>query len=265
MAPQICYNIYSEKMIEELQTIKPPIHCPTCSTTLIWEKDQLFCVNPDCSGKTTKKIEHFAKTLKIKGLGPRTVEKLKIGTFFDLYELPLEMMIDALQSEKLAVKLHREINASKSVDLVDLLPAFSIKLIGTTASQKVCEKINSLLELNEQVCSEAGLGPKAKENLLDWFYEEWTDGYDRLPFSWKTIVRKRTGKTKGIVCITGKLKSYKTKAAAKQILEKMGYLVKNSLTKDVTILINESGVDSAKTQAALDRGVQIITNLKEIL
>jgi NAD-dependent DNA ligase len=175
------------------------------------------------------------------------------------------MMIDAIQSEKLAVKLHREINASKKVDLVDLLPAFSIKLIGNTASQKVCEKVNSLLELNEKICSEAGLGPKATENLLDWFYEEFTDGYDRLPFSWKTTVQKRAEtETKGIVCITGKLKSYRTKAAAKQVLEKKGYLVKNSLTKDVTILVNESGIESAKTQAALDRGVQIITNLKQL-
>ena len=252
-------------MRKELQKIIPPTNCPICSTILEWEKDQLFCYNPHCSGKTTKRIEHFAKTLKIKGLGPRTVEKLKIQTFFDLYELPLEMMIDAIQSEKLAVKLHREINASKKVDLVDLLPAFSIKLIGTTASQKVCEKVESLLDLNEKVCREAGLGPKATDNLLDWFYEEWTDGYDRLPFSWKTTVQKRTEtETRGIVCITGKLKSYKTKAAAKQVLEKIGYLVKNSLTKDVTILVNESGVDSAKTQAALDRGVQIKTNLKQL-
>ena len=251
-------------MRKELQKIIPPTNCPICSTILEWEKDQLFCYNPHCSGKTTKRIEHFAKTLKIKGLGPRTVEKLKIQTFFDLYELPLEMMIDAIQSEKLAVKLHREINASKKVDLVDLLPAFSIKLIGTTASQKVCEKVESLLDLNEKVCREAGLGPKATDNLLDWFYEEWTDGYDRLPFSWKTTVQNRTEQIKGTVCITGKLKTYKTKAAAKQVLEKKGYLVKNSLTKDVTILVNESGVDSAKTQAALDRGVQIITNLKQL-
>jgi len=251
-------------MRKELQQIIPPTNCPSCLTILKPKKDQLFCYNPNCSGKTTKKIEHFAKTLKIKGLGPKTVEKLKIQTFFDLYELPLEMMIDALQSEKLAVKLHREINASKKVDLVDLLPAFSIKLIGTTASQKVCEKVKSLLDLNEKVCREAGLGPKARENLLDWFYEEWTDGYDRLPFSWKTTVQKQTEQTKGIVCITGKLKSYKTKAAAKQVLEKKGYLVKNSLTKDVTILVNESGIESAKTQAARERGVQIITNLKQL-
>jgi len=252
-------------MRKQMQKIIPPTNCPICSTVLEWEKDQLFCYNPNCTGKTSKRIEHFAKTLKIKGLGPRTIEKLKVQTFYDLYELPLEMMIDAIQSEKLAVKLHREINASKKVDLVDLLPAFSIKLIGNTASQKICEKVNSLLELNEKICSEAGLGPKATENLLDWFYEEFTNGYDRLPFSWKTTVQKRTEtETKGIVCITGKLKSYKTKAAAKQVLEKKGYLVKNSLTKDLTILVNERGIESAKTQAALDRGVQIITNLKQL-
>ena len=37
-----------------------------------------------------------------------------------------------------------------------------------------------------------------------------------------------------------------------------------NLTKDVTILVNESGIESAKTQAARDKGVLIITNLKEI-
>jgi len=117
-----------------MKQIIPPTNCPSCMTQLEWVKDQLFCYNSDCSGKTSKKIEHFASTLKIKGLGPRTVEKLKIYSIFDLYELPLEIMIEALQSEKLAVKLHREIENSKQADLVELLPAFSIKLIGRTAS-----------------------------------------------------------------------------------------------------------------------------------
>ena len=99
-----------------MKQIIPPTNCPSCATELVWEKDQLFCHNADCSGKTSKKIEHFASTLKIKGLGPRTVEKLKIYSIFDLYVLPLEIMIEALQSEKLAVKLHREIEHSKQAD-----------------------------------------------------------------------------------------------------------------------------------------------------
>jgi NAD-dependent DNA ligase len=248
-----------------MKQIIPPTTCPSCMAQLEWVKDQLYCNNSNCLGKTSKKIEHFAKTLKIKGLGPRTVERLQILDLHDLYELPLEIMIEALQSEKLAVKLSREIESSKVVDLVELLPAFSIKLIGNTASRKICSIVKHIDDINEDTCSKAGLGPAATENLLDWLIEEFTNGYDRLPFSWKQreALVTNTG-TKGVVCITGKLKSYKTKASAKQYLETMGYLVKSSLTKDVTILVNESGIESAKTQAARDKGVIIITNLKEI-
>ena len=248
-----------------MKEIIPPTNCPSCNDDLVWEKDQLFCHNTKCSGKTSKKIEHFASTLKIKGLGPRTVDKLQLIDYFDLYEMPLETMIDALQSEKLAVKLYREIKASKTVDLVQLLPAFSIKLIGRSASAKLCSVINHIDDIDEQTCVEAGLGPAATQNLLDWYYEEYTNGLDRLPFSWKTTVQQKTQAIQGIVCISGKLKSYKTKAAATEVLEKMGYLVKSSLTKEVNILVNESGVESAKTRAAQDRGVKIITNLKEII
>jgi NAD-dependent DNA ligase len=232
---------------------------------LVWEKDQIFCHNTQCGGKTTKKIEHFASTLKIKGLGPRTVEKLQISDLYDLYELPLEIMIEALQSEKLAVKLHREIQNSKATDLVDLLPAFSIKLIGRSASSKICSVISNMSELSEETCKEAGLGQVATEHLLDWYYEEFIDGYERLPFKWVQILKvSKPIETTGVVCISGKLKSYKTKAQATEYLEKLGYLVKSSLTKDVNILVNESGIESAKTQTARERGVTIITNLNEI-
>ena len=71
-------------------------------------------------------------------------------------------------------------------------------------------------------------------------------------------------KDKEVVCISGKLKSFSTKATAKKVLETKGYLVKSSLTKDVTILVNESGIHSAKQQAALERGIIIITNLKDL-
>ena len=245
--------------------IIPPTFCPSCMSELTWEKDQLFCHNTKCGGKTTKKIEHFASALKIKGLGPRTVEKLQIQDLYDIYELPLEIMIEALQSEKLAVKLHREIQSSKATDLVDLLPAFSIKLIGRSASAKLCSVIKNMAEINEDTCKEAGLGPVATEHLLDWYYEEFIDGYERLPFRWiQTLKVSKPTENKGVVCISGKLKSYKTKAQATEYLEKLGYLVKSSLTKDVNILVNESGIESAKTRTARERGVKIITNLNEI-
>ena len=68
-----------------------------------------------------------------------------------------------------------------------------------------------------------------------------------------------------MVCISGKLKSFKTKAQASQALEQNGYTVKSSVTKDVTILINESGVESQKTQKARESGITIVENLLDFL
>jgi NAD-dependent DNA ligase len=253
-------------MRKAMQQILPPANCPACGSILEWEKDQLFCVHTNCDGRTHKMIEHFAKTLKIKGLGPRTIEKLEISSIHDLYQIPQEMMIVALNSEKLAVKLYRELENSKNRELVEILPAFSIKLIGRTASAKICSIVKCISEIDEEVCKEAGLGPKATDNLLNWLIEDFTNGYDRLPFRWKQLTQIQSkSPDKGIVCISGKLKSYSTKAAAKKILEEKGYIVKSSLTKDVNILINESGIDSAKTRTAQDRGVTIITNLNVLI
>ena len=69
----------------------------------------------------------------------------------------------------------------------------------------------------------------------------------------------------GVVCISGKLKSFKTKAEATEVLTQKGYAVKSSVTKDVTHLVNESGVESTKTRKARDSGIIIIENLKELI
>ena len=69
----------------------------------------------------------------------------------------------------------------------------------------------------------------------------------------------------GVVCISGKLKSFKTKAQATEALEQHGYTVKSSVTKDVTILVNESGVESQKTTKARESGVTIVENLLDFL
>jgi len=246
--------------------IIPPTNCPACNSVLEFVGDQLFCQNDSCSAKSAKRLEHFAKTLKIRGLGPSTIERLGLEDYKDIYSLTHEEISFLLDSEKLGTKLHNEIQKSKSVDLITLLPAFSIPLIGSSASNKLAKHISSISEITPEICSEAGLGPKAASNLLDWL-EIFQYQYYNLPFTFTCNKRAEVTNTdtKGIVCITGKLKSYPTKAAAEQVLVKNGYLVKNSLTKDVTILVNESGIESAKTKKAEQMGITINQNLKELI
>lgn len=243
--------------------IKPPSTCPSCGSELEWSNHLLYCRSASCQSKIAKTLEHFAKTLKIKGLGPATIARLNVSSIADIYQLTEDQISELLNSSKIAKKLVAEIENSKKASLNLLLPALSIPLIGKTASEKLSTVCEDIFDINETNCRQAGLGPKAIENLLDWINQCFYLVED-LPFSFK-FDKPKTSKTRGIVCISGRLKSFSSKAIAANALEEAGYIVKSSMTKDVTILVNESGIESAKTKKARDSGVTIITNIKELL
>ena len=247
-----------------MTNIEAPTNCPSCSSVLEEVNYLLYCRNPHCGEKVLKLIEHFAKTLKIKGLGPATVAKLDIVSLEELYSLVYADFVERIGSEVLSVKLVDELERSKSAPLNVLLPAFSIPLIGKTASEKLSKVCEDIEEIDYDLCRKAGLGEKSTASLLNWietgFYLQ-----SMLPFSFKFENNQTTNITHGTVCISGKLTSYKTKAEAHKKLQELGYTVKTSLTKDVTILVNESGVESAKTKKARDAGVQMITNLLDFI
>ena len=248
-------------------TIEIPDVCPSCGTSLELINDQLFCNNTSCPAKNSKIVEGFAKTLRIKGLGPKTIDKLDLEYIEDIYELTEERIKTKLGSEKIASKLINEIELSKNANLQELLPAFAIPLFGSTASQKLCNTISHIEELTEKRCSEAGLGPKVTTNICSWYKTEYKNRYQRLPFTWKADIFEGIPivDINEVVCISGRLKSYRTKADAKKVLEKFGFRVKDTLTKDVTILINESGIESSKTKSAESKNIRIVTNLTQLI
>ena len=248
-------------------TIEIPDVCPSCGTSLELKNDQLFCNNNSCPAKNSKIVEGFAKTLRIKGLGPKTIETLDLEYIEDIYMLTEERIKEKVGSEKIASKLINEIELSKNANLQELLPAFAIPLFGSTASQKLCDKISHVEEISEKRCSEAGLGPKVTTNICSWYETAYKNRYKRLPFTWKADIFEGIPivDINEVVCITGRLKSYRTKADAKKVLEKYGFRVKDTLTKDVTILVNESGIESSKTKAAESKGIRITTNLTQLI
>lgn len=244
-----------------MQTITAPDKCPSCGHTLEWENQLLYCRNTLCGDQSSKKIEHFAKTLKIKGLGPAAITSLALESINDIYAISEYEIVNLLGSQKLGEKLFTEIENSIKAPLNILLAAFSIRLIGKTASEKLSAVCESIHDINEDSCAKAGLGPKATESLLEWIDEE----YPLLDIPHSFAFESPRVRTGGVVCISGKLKSFKTKAQATEALEQHGYTVKSSVTKDVTILVNESGVESQKTTKARESGVTIVENLLDFL
>lgn len=243
--------------------IEAPTNCPSCDSSLEWSNDLLYCRNTLCGASAKKQVEHFAKTLKIKGLGPSTIESLDLHSVIDIYELSIEEISDALGSEKIASKLFEEIEKSKAKKLNDVLPALGIPLIGATATGKLASVCSKIEDIDADSCKRAGLGPKATESLLNWLYEN--DWYLFLPHNLVFEQITKSVSQAGVVCISGKLTSFKTKSEAQTVLESLGYTVKSSITKDVTILVNEEGRETSKTQKARESGVLIVTDLKSFI
>ena len=248
-----------------MQAINAPELCPSCDSVLEWRSDLLYCNNDLCGAKVSKRLEHWGKTLKIKGLGPRTIEKLEVENLHELYDLTQEDIIERLSSEKLGEKLYTELQNSKAAPMNAVLPAFSIPLIGKSATGKLSKFTNNIFEISFDKCRKAGLGPKATENLMCWYEADFVNFLQDLPLNWTFEQRQPVRYSRGTICISGKLTSFKTKAEAEGILTRKGYIVKNRLTKDVSILVNESGIESAKTKQARNRGIKIVTNLLDFI
>ena len=245
--------------------IEEPTECPCCSYQLVKVNDQLFCRNTACPAQLNKKLEHFCKTLGIKGMGPKTVEKLNLAELTEIFYLDRGEVVEAV-GEKIAIKLLDEIERAKTSSLETVLASFSIPLIGNTAANKLCQVVNTIEEITQETCKTAGLGDKATTNLLEWLSGEYLELKDFLPFSFKKekpVVA--VNGTRGTICITGKLKSVKKKAEAEQLLQSAGFTVVDAVTKTTNYLLDEENAGSSKREKAEKYGITIITDLNDLL
>lgn len=245
--------------------IQIPTDCPCCDYPLELVNAQLFCRNLACSAQLSKKIEHFCRTLSIKGLGPKTVEKLNLADITEIFWLEESDLVDALGSDRLAEKLLLEISKATKADLATVLTSFAIPLVGNTASTKICSVVNHISEITEETCKAAGLGAKVTENLLTWLSTDFLEIEEFLPFDFRSRNAETTNTDSLTVCITGKLSSYKTKSEATKVLVAAGFKVVETVTRTLNYLVDEDNKSSTKRKKAEEYGITIITNLNDLL
>ena len=248
-----------------MQKIEIPTTCPCCSYKLEIVNEQLFCRNLSCEAQLGKKLEHFTKTLGIKGFGPKTIEKLGLADITELFYLDKASVVEALGSEKVTDKLLDEIERAKGADLATVLASFSIPLVGGTASKKIASVVSSIEEITQETCKQAGLGDKVTSNILNWISMEYPEMKEFLPFSFKSSQVKPVSTSGPTICITGKLSSFKTKSEAAKILEAAGFIVVESVTKTLKYLVDEDNKGSTKRKKAEEYGATIVTNLNDFV
>jgi NAD-dependent DNA ligase len=145
-----------------------------------------------------------------------------------------------------------------------VLESFSIPLFGNTATKKLCTVISSIEEINHETCKKAGLGDKVTQNLINWLETEYNELKEFLPFTFSNEVKVVDAAAK-TVCITGKLKSFKKKSDATDLLAAAGYRLVDSVTKSLNFLVDEGDSTSSKREKAVQYGITIITDLNDLL
>jgi DNA ligase (NAD+) len=242
-----------------MKKVKIITECPSCSYQLTRVKDQLFCKNNECLATQGKKVLHFLKAMKIKGLGEKTVEKLCIESIHDIYNME-EVFIKNTIGDKLGDKLVIEIQQSKQTNLEKVLTAFSIPLIGSTAAKKLNKVVSEIDNITFEICKEVGLGDKAAQSLIDWIVSIYPK-YKDLPLDLEanSTSESQTNKINTKVCITGKLEDYRSRELASSYLESKGITIVSGVSKTLDYLVCEDNKPSSKLSKANSYGIPIIS------
>jgi DNA ligase (NAD+) len=239
--------------------VEIPTNCPECSCTLERVNGQLFCRNDDCSGSAKKKIKHFAKTLKINGVGDATLDKLNLSNVRDLIDIEESYLVSTL-GEKVGSKIYDTlIDRMSSLTLATLLESLAIPLIGKVASDKIGKMVSSLDDITEDVCSAAGIGNVATQNLMYWLNDN-KEEYSSIPLN-KTTTSHDLNIT---VCVTGKIPGY-TRDSISSYLGSLGIKTVSTVSTSVDYLISEDpNSGSTKHKKAIELNIPIIS-LKDLL
>ena len=202
---------------------------------------------------TSKVVEHFIKTLEIKGLGPASIKKMGFVHPADLFDDP-DWDILGANGAKVAEEIERV--TTKPYSLV--LASFGIHTVGKRAAKLIVSHIPEFKNLRDIGYEDIkGVGPVMVQSVLTWLdeNEDWvynlplqlseeitTDDIADIP------VRK--------VCITGKLDM--TRNELTERLERYNFKVTSTVTKDCYALITAGDTTSSKYKKANQQGITIV-------
>ena len=202
---------------------------------------------------SSKVLEHFIKTLDIKGLGPASVKKMGLTHPVDLFE---DQNWNLLGVNGTKVQAEIERTKTKPYDLV--LASFGMSGVGKRASKLILSKIPAFRNLRDiETVDIKGIGPSTIESVLSWLdeNEEWVLTLP-LQLEQNVTVEEVVGTPARKICITGKMDM--TRNQLGDILEKLGFKVTNTVTKDCYALITGGDTTSSKYKKANTLGISII-------
>ena len=131
---------------------------------------RLYCSDAS-QHDSVKGLEYFIRILEIKGLGPKSITKLRLNHPTDLYRSQ-EWQTLGVNGDKILAEIER----SKSKPYNQVLASLGIPGVGRGTARRIVAHIPQFNRLREiELAPITGIGPKTIESILAWLdvNEEW--------------------------------------------------------------------------------------------
>ncbi len=254
-----------------------PKRCPVCGSHVVRDGAYYRCSNINCPAVLKESVKHFVsrKAMNIEGFGDKLIEQLVdkgiIKNISDIYKLDKETLMSLERvGEKLAENLISSIERSKGTTFAKFIYALGIRHVGEFVARLLAEHFKDLDHLKkatkEELLSIEGIGPEIADSIVAFFSEEKNlETIEKLleagvHFIDETEEASDAIKGKSFV-FTGTLS--KPREYYKELVEKKGGIVRNSVSKKLDYLVVGENPGS-KLRKAREFNIKIIDE-KELL
>lgn len=178
-------SVVTSKRTGKERKFKMPKECPVCGGMISRPEGEVVsrCVSAHCGAQLKGALIHFAsrRAMRIEGLGyslvDQLVEKKMVRDVGDLYKLSLEDIAGLERmAKKSATNLLKQIEASKSRDLANLVYALGIRHVGDRTAGILARHFGSLEGLGKATVEELDdiheIGLTVAQSVRDWFDDE---------------------------------------------------------------------------------------------
>ncbi len=281
--PEVVRPVVEKRTGKEKDFVFPKT-CPVCGSRVERLKGEVAyrCLNVSCPAKIKQGLIHFVSKagLDIEGIGKRWidiwVDKGIVKNFVDLFRLKKEDIINLERmGPKLADNMISSIKKAKEKATLDkLIAALGIRFVGEQTAKVLAEHFRDLDELAnakvEDFLKIKDIGPETANSIYSFFHNpenlKLIQEFKKIglwPVSKEEEKDKKSKKLEGKrFLFTGKLSSM-TREEAKKVVEELGGIAVNNISKKVDFLVVGENPGS-KLEKAKKLGVKTISE-KEFL
>ena len=280
------------KVVEARGSANIPAICPSCSNSLeeVSGSDgalSLICKGSNCSAQNIKNLNHWMKTLGVKGIAGSTIEKLIDASVVqkpgDFYRFTVDELLNVGFTKRTAVLIVARVwmvNSPENIKDDDLVidaikghsalkikiplakffAAFGMKNAGKEAGRILEKEIgdwNKIKQITESELLEFdGIGPTMAKEIVQYFKDNENmikDVEQYFRFEVKVVTGKFGGKN---FVLSGSLDGGKDYWRSE--IEAKGGTIKGSVSKKTDYLVAGDGSGS-KTDKAIELNIPILT------